>query len=73
MLRAQYRAMLAAGVRTLEFELWVDAEALPLRVCADAPGRRRLLDDRRLPALGQPVRIVAPTAKQVFDADALKG
>jgi hypothetical protein len=35
--RAQYRAMLAAGVRTLEYELWVDDSSLPLRVHADVP------------------------------------
>jgi hypothetical protein len=71
--RAQYRAMLAAGVRTLEYELWVDDSSLPLRVHADVPRTTGVFSMTGVFRLwGDRLQIVAPTAKQVFDADALK-
>jgi len=72
--RAQYRAMLAAGVQTLEYEIWVDANSLPLRVHADVPRTTGVFSMTGVfRRWGDQLRIVAPTAKQVFDADALKG
>jgi hypothetical protein len=72
--RAQYRTMLAAGVRTLEFELWVDDSSLPLRVHADVPRTNGVFSMTGVyRRWGAQLRIVAPTAKQVYDADALKG
>ena len=71
--RAQYRAMLAAGVRTLEYELWVDDSSLPLRVHADVPRTTGVFSMTGVfRRWGDRLQIVAPTAKQVFDADALK-
>ena len=52
--RAQYRAMLAAGVRTLEYELWVDDSRCRCGARRRPADHRRLLDDRRVPALGRP-------------------
>ena len=68
--RAQYRAMLAAGVRTLEYELWVDDDSLPLRVHADVPRTTGVFSMTGVfRRWGDRLQIVAPTAKQVFDAD----
>jgi hypothetical protein len=72
--RAQYRAMLAAGVRTLDYHLWVDSSSLPLRVHADVPRTIGVFSMTGVyRGWGARLRIVAPTAKQVFDADAIKG
>ena len=73
MLRAQYRAMLGAGVRSLQLEVWVDARGLPLRVWAGAPAAGVYSVTGVYRRWGQPVRIAAPTPKQVFDADKIKG
>ena len=72
--RAQYRAMIAAGVRTLEYDVWLDTRGLPRRVQADVPTSQGLFSMTGVYRdWGKPVRITAPTAKQVFDADAIKG
>jgi hypothetical protein len=72
--RDQYRAMLAAGVRTLQLELWLDAAGRPLRVRADGPATRGVFSVTGVyRSWGKPVRIAAPTDKQVFDANAIKG
>jgi hypothetical protein len=73
-LKAQFHAMLTAGVTTLRYELWLDSSSLPLRVRADVPRAQAVFSltgvFRRW---GDPVRITAPQAKQVFDADRIKG
>lgn len=70
-LRAQYLAMRRAGVRSLELELWLSPDGLPLRVAADVPGLYSITGV--YDGWGDPVRISAPTAKQVFDADSIRG
>jgi hypothetical protein len=73
-LRAQYRAMITAGVRTLEYDVWLDTRGLPRRVRADVPASQGLFSITGVYRdWGKPVRITAPTAEQVFDADAIKG
>ena len=37
MCRGQYQSMLDAGVRTLEYDVWVDTSGLPRRFSADIP------------------------------------
>jgi hypothetical protein len=72
--RAQYRLMLAAGVRTLTYQLWLDPTGLPLRVHADVPRSHGVFSMTGVYRnWGGKVAITAPTAKQVFDADAIKG
>ena len=73
--REQYRAMLAAGIDSLEYELWLDADGLPRKV-----QRRRCRPPRACSRStgvyrdwGDKVKIAAPKAKQVYDADAIKG
>ncbi len=72
--RAQYRAMLAAGVRTLRYELWLDSSGLPLRIHADIPTTQAVYSVTGVfRRWGEPVRIVAPKVTQVFDSDRIKG
>lgn len=73
-LKAQYRTMLAAGVRTLRYELWLDSSGLPLRVRADVPRTQAVYSVTGVfRRWGDPVTITAPRAKQVFDSDRIKG
>ena len=70
----QYRTMLEAGVRTLRFELWLDGDGLPRRLHADVPGAQAVYSVTGVyRRWGEPVGITAPMAKQVFDADRIKG
>ena len=69
-LRGQYRAMVAAGVRSLRYELWLDATGLPRRLRVDVPASPGLFSVTGVfREWGEPVRVTAPTARQVFDAD----
>jgi hypothetical protein len=71
---AQYRAMLAAGVRTLRYQLWVDASGLPLRLHVDVPTTQAVYSVTGVyRRWGEPVKVAAPKAKQVFDSDRIKG
>lgn len=71
---AAYRTMLAAGVRTLRFELWLDRSGLPLRLRTDVPRTPSVYSMTGVfRGWGAPLRIVAPTPAQVFDADRIKG
>lgn len=71
--RAQYRAMLGAGVRTLDYQLWTGATGLPLKVRCDVAGTPGVFSMTGVfRGWGKPVTIAAPTAKQVFDADSIK-
>ncbi len=72
--KAQYRAMLDAGVRTLRFQVWLDATGLPLRLSAEVPTTRAVFSVTGVyRRWGEPVRIAAPGAKKVFDSDRIKG
>ena len=72
--RAQYKAMIAAGVRTLRFELWLDATGLPRRLRACVPSTQAVYSVTGVfRRWGEPVTITAPRPKQVFDADRIKG
>jgi hypothetical protein len=72
--RAQYRAMLDAGVRTLRYQLWVDRSGLPLRLHVDVPTTQAVYSVTGVyRRWGEPVKIAAPRAKQVFDSDRIKG
>lgn len=68
--REQYRTMVAAGVRSLRLELWLDDRGLPLRLHVDVPATQGVYSVTGVfRRWGAPVRIAAPTARQVFDAD----
>ena len=72
--RAQYRTMLDAGVRLLQYRLWVDRSGLPLRLHVDVPTTQAVYSVTGVyRRWGEPVRIAAPRAKQVFDSDRIKG
>ena len=72
--REQYRAMLAAGVRTLQYELWLDTRGLPRKIRAAVPTTQGLFSETGVyRAWGEPVKINAPGPKQVYDADSIKG
>ena len=72
--REQYRAMLAAGIDSLEYELWLDASGLPRKVRAEVPTTQGLFSVTGVYRdWGDMVKIAAPKAKQVYDADAIKG
>jgi hypothetical protein len=69
-LRGQFRAMLTAGVRTLRMQVWVDPTGLPLRLQADVPAAPGVFSVTGVfRAWGKPVRVVAPSSKQILDAD----
>jgi hypothetical protein len=71
---AQYRAMIDAGVRTLRYQLWVDSSGLPLRLHVDVPSTQAVYSVTGVyRRWGEPVKIAAPKANQVFDADRIKG
>jgi hypothetical protein len=72
--REQYRAMLAAGIESLEYELWLDADGLPRKVRAAVPTAQGLFSVTGVYRnWGDKVRIEAPRVKQVYDANAIKG
>jgi hypothetical protein len=72
--REQYQTMLDAGVRTLEYEVWLDTTGLPRRFTSDIPTTEGLFSVTGIYRdWGEKVRIEQPTAKQVFDADKLEG
>jgi hypothetical protein len=72
--REQYRAMLRAGIDSLEYEVWLDAGGLPRKIHAAVPTAQGVFSVTGVfRRWGDPVRIVAPKPKQVFDADAIKG
>ncbi len=72
--RAQYRTMLAAGVRLLRYQLWVDSSGLPLRLHVDVPTTQAVYSVTGVyRRWGEPVKIAAPKVKQVFDSDRIKG
>lgn len=73
-LREQYGAMLSAGVRTIEYDIWIDDGGLPRRVRADVPTSAGLFSVTGVfRRWGDPVRIAAPSPKHVFDADHITG
>lgn len=72
--REQFRAMLAGGVRTLQYQLWLDVRGLPLRIRAAVPTAQGLFSVTGVyRRWGEPVKIAAPATKQVYDADSIKG
>jgi hypothetical protein len=72
--REQYRAMLAAGIDSLVYELWLDSKGLPRKIRAAVPTAQGLFSVTGVyRRWGDPVRIKAPRAKQVFDADSIRG
>ena len=71
---ANRRTMLAAGVRQLRYQLWVDSSGLPLRLHVDVPSTQAVYSVTGVyRRWGEPVRIAAPKVKQVFDSDRIKG
>jgi hypothetical protein len=69
-LRSQFKAMLQAGVHTLRYQLWLDDSGLPLKVRTDLPTAQGVFSVTGVFARwGDPVKIAAPGAKQVYDAD----
>lgn len=73
-LKAQYQAMVAAGVRTLQVDLWLDSRSLPGRMQVTVPATVGVYSMTGVfRGWGEKVSIAAPTAKQVFDSDAIKG
>jgi hypothetical protein len=72
--REQYAVMLEAGVRTLDYDVWLDATGLPRKFTADIPTASGLFSvTGTYRDWGKKVRIEQPTAKEIFDADKLKG
>lgn len=72
-LEAQYQSMLDAGVQTLSYDLWLDADGLPRRFTTDIPAGVGLYSVTGVyGGWGHPVVIEQPSAKQVFDADDLE-
>jgi hypothetical protein len=72
--RDQYRTMLDAGVRALEYDVWLDATGLPLRYTTDIPTTSGLFSVTGIYRdWGKKVRIDQPKPGEVFDADKLKG
>lgn len=72
--KEQYQSMLDAGVRTLEYDLWVDTDGLPRRYSTDIPTTAGLFSITGIyRGWGEKVSIETPKPKQVFDADKLKG
>jgi len=70
----QFQSMLDAGVTTLEYEVWIDMTGLPRRFSADIPTSAGLYSVTGIYRdWGRKVSIAAPSRKQVFDADELKG
>lgn len=73
-IKDQYQSMLDAGVRTLEYDVWLDTSGLPRRFSTDIPTTAGLFSVTGIYRdWGEKVRIEAPSAKQVFDADKLTG
>ncbi len=73
-LRDQYHAMRAAGVRALDLRVWLDPLGRPVKVSVDVPATTGLFSVTGVyRGWGRPVAIVAPTASQVVDADTVKG
>jgi hypothetical protein len=71
--REQYRTMLDAGVRKLDYDVWLDATGLPRKFTADIPTTSGLFSvTGTYRDWGKKVSIEQPTAKQIFDADKLK-
>ena len=70
----QFQSMLDAGVTALEYDIWVDVNGLPRRFSADIPTTSGLYSVTGIYRdWGRKVSIAAPKAKQLFDADKLKG
>ncbi|MGH8892443.1 MAG: hypothetical protein ACRDWY_03925 [Actinomycetes bacterium] len=73
-IREQYQSMLDAGVRTLEYDVWVDTSGLPRRFSTDIPTAEGLFSVTGVYRdWGKKVSIEQPAPKQVFDADKLAG
>jgi hypothetical protein len=74
MVRGPYQSMLDAGVRTLEFDVWVDTSGLPRRFSADIPTTAGLFSVTGIYRdWGKDLRIERPAKKHVYDANELKG
>jgi hypothetical protein len=72
--REQYLAMLQAGVKTLDYDVWLDATGLPRRYSADIPTASGLFSvTGTFRNWGKKVSIEQPSPKEIFDADKLKG
>ena len=72
--RDQFQSMLDAGVTKLEYDVWLDTTGLPRRFSADIPTTSGLYSVTGIYRdWGRKVEIAAPSPKQVFDADKLKG
>lgn len=72
--KEQYQSMLDAGVRSLEYDVWVDTDGLPRRYSTDIPTTAGLFSITGIYRdWGKKVTIETPKPKQVFDADKLKG
>lgn len=70
--REQYRSMLDAGLRTLQYDVWLDTTGLPRRFSTDLPTAEGLYSvTGTFRAWGQEVRVEAPRPRDVFDADKL--
>ena len=70
----QFQSMLDAGVTALEYEIWVDVNGLPRRFSADIPTTSGLYSVTGIYRdWGRKVSIAAPKAKQLSEADKLKG
>lgn len=72
--REQFQSMLDAGATTLRYDVWVDVSGLPRRYSADLPTAVGVYSVTGVYRdWGEKVDIERPTAKQVYDADKLKG
>ena len=73
-LEKQYQSMLDAGVKTLEYDVWLDTDGLPRKFSTDIPTSVGLYSVTGIYRdWGKKVSIESPSAKEVFDADDLDG
>jgi hypothetical protein len=73
-LEKQYQSMVDAGVKTLEYDIWLDTDGLPRRFSTDIPTAVGLYSMTGIYRdWGEKVSIESPSAKEVFDADDLDG
>jgi hypothetical protein len=73
-LAKQFRALTAAGIKTMDYTIWVDGQGLPRQyktVMATAQGKATQTFNYR--DWGKPLTIKAPPAKQVAGAGSLSG
>lgn len=69
-LRGQLCTMLAAGVRSLRMQVWLDPTGLPLRIQAEVPAAPGVFSVTGVfRGWGRPVRLAAPARARVLDAD----